>query len=146
MKKTLVSFACTAVLSMSIAGAGFAATGMDGVNGAGTTTNGIERSGKNMMNRTTDMMDQGRDMMRTGTGTMGTRGTTNTGNTNRMNTNMNGRDNYRTNSVTNNNGTGTYRAANTTGNNDRGSNWGWLGLLGLLGLAGMRNRAGSERR
>lgn len=40
-----------------------------------------------------------------------------------------GTGNYRTNSV---------RAQSTTTN--RGSNWGWLGLLGLFGLAGMRRR------
>lgn len=68
-----------------------------------------------------------------------------TGNTLRGNSVNNGTGTNRTMSrdYYNNTGAGNYRtntvrAQSTTTN--RGSNWGWLGLLGLFGLAGMRRR------
>ncbi|WP_293199464.1 WGxxGxxG family protein [Paenibacillus sp.] len=58
------------------------------------------------------------------------------------NLNMNMDGNYRTNGNYRNNGD--YRTKSVRTNaatTDRGTNWGWLGLLGLFGLAGMRKRA-----
>lgn len=45
-------------------------------------------------------------------------------------------DRYKATSNTSNN----YRTNAVDNNNDRGSNWGWLGLLGLTGLLGLRSR------
>ncbi|MNP80322.1 hypothetical protein D3C76_1783850 [compost metagenome] len=65
-----------------------------------------------------------------------------------MNNAVRGNDNSSVSPLSNNTQTGRYRATSTTTNtdNDRGSNWGWLGLIGLLGLAGMRNRSGERER
>lgn len=141
MKKMMISLACSTLLSMSIAGAGFAAsTGGMGANNTGTMNQDggilgrgadtINRAGDNTMNRMTGTTNT------TGTtGTNGTYGTTGYG-TNGVNNGNNG--NYRTNNTTRN-GNGNYRA-NAANNNDNDMDWGWLGLLGLIGLAGMRNR------
>ncbi|MBY0012630.1 WGxxGxxG-CTERM domain-containing protein [Paenibacillus typhae] len=67
---------------------------------------------------------------------------------NMVNNAVRGNDNSTVSPLSNNTQTGRYRATSTTTNtdNDRGSNWGWLGLIGLLGLAGMRNRSSERER
>ncbi|MDT3426442.1 MYXO-CTERM domain-containing protein [Paenibacillus forsythiae] len=117
-KKLMASLACSAVVSMSLMGAGYA----DHVSAAAersVTISGTE-------------MTANRTVYPTGTGTTYTNDNTINGRTDGTVTPL---------GTTR---TGTYRAANTAPRTNY-SNWGWLGLLGLFGLVGMRNRSGERR-
>ncbi|WP_052380478.1 WGxxGxxG family protein [Paenibacillus camerounensis] len=93
-----------------------------------TMMNELERSGDKMMNNATGTMRKGGNM---------------------VNNAVRGNDNSSVSPLSTSTETGRYRATSTTTSatdNNRGSNWGWLGLVGLLGLAGMRSRSGERER
>ncbi|BCG60199.1 hypothetical protein PUR_36240 [Paenibacillus sp. URB8-2] len=122
MNKLMASFACTAVLSMSLMGVGYASNASETV-GAGDIA--IHGTGTND-GLTGNMYRGDRTTYPTGVGTTRTNDNTVT-------------------PLANTTRTGNYRA--TAANNNRNNNvdWGWLGLIGLLGLAGMRNRSREHR-
>jgi len=116
LEKLMATLACSAVLSMSLAGAGYAesAAGTVGVYTNDGVTGNVTR-GYNTTYPTGTYTNDG--TMTNRAGTVAPLNTTRTG---------------------------TYRATSTTATTTRGSNWGWLGLLGLFGLVGMRSRTGDR--
>ncbi|MFD1773003.1 WGxxGxxG family protein [Paenibacillus rhizophilus] len=132
MKKLMASLACSAVLSMSLMGVGYASNATETVGMEGTAFHG---TGTN--DGMTGNMYRGDGVTNpTGIGNMRTNDNTITGA---------GRTDTTVTPLANTTRTGNYRA--TAANNNRNNNvdWGWLGLIGLLGLAGMRNKSREHR-
>ncbi|WP_332249113.1 WGxxGxxG family protein [Paenibacillus zanthoxyli] len=122
----MASLACSAVLSMSLMGVGYAESTSVAEVGS-VTSNAVETNGEMTAN-----------MYRSDRGTYPT-GTTYTNDT----VTAPGRTGTAVTPLGTTH-TGTYRTTNVAPRTNY-SNWGWLGLLGLFGLVGMRNRSGERR-